>query len=55
MLTAITVRGLQMSPQFVISAGLPYGLGSSVRDLQIRSSSVAGFFGVLAVVSFQLL
>jgi len=31
MLTAITVRGLQMSPQFVISAGLPYGLRSSVR------------------------
>lgn len=55
MLTAITVRGLQMSPQFVISAGLPCGLGSSVRDLQICSSSVAGFFGVLAVVSFQLL
>lgn len=53
MLTAITVRVLQMSPQFVISAGLPYGLGSSGRDLQIRSSSAQAFSVYLRLSHFS--
>ena len=51
MLIGITVRGLQISPQFVISAGLPWSR-FTVLDYQ-RLLKGSGSFDVLAVVSFS--
>ena len=54
MLIAITMRGLQMSPRFVISAGLPHGLGSVFWTID-DSSSVQPLWVYLWLSHFQLL